>query len=479
MVSGQKKQFYLDALDNYRQHWTRMDSVRRLTPFLDWNSHRNRHYTSYRFPHAISGSLLFAYKNGQDQIPEFIMLGKNGEEQTIFKPGYLSSGRVSFSGSHVVWDEFVPDTRWSNRNYSVVKTYELATGKVSSLGRKTRYYAPAVSHDGSRVAAVEQSEQQKFSLVIMGLNGTVERKVSFPDNMFIQHPCWMEEDSAVVLIQSDGTGKSLVSYHPDNDSWVVLFNAEYDDISHPAVNGHRIFFSATFSGIDNIYCHDLKENRTFQVTSSRFGAFQPQVSEDGGRLYYSNYTANGYKIAELAIEEGLWKPLAESRSHDEQLEYEQTPMEKLIFEETSEMDTTTFPSKKYSKIGHLFNVHSWLPLYVDYLNPELTLDPEHIPVSLGVSLISQNHLSTAVSQVGYEYSNGFHMFHSGIKLKGRYPVVNLYLDYGGEPDILLLDEEADTAMVLPRDLGFAAQTYVPIRLNTGKYISFIQPGIDY
>ncbi len=474
-----KKQFYFDALHDYRQHWVRMDSLRTLTPFMDWNSQRNRHYTNYRFPHAISGSLLFAYKNGQDQIPEFVMIGKNGEERTIFRPGYLSSDRVSFSGSHVVWDEFVLDTRWSNRNYSVVRSYEIATGKVSNLGRKTRYYAPAVSNDGSRVVVVEQSERQEFSLVILGIDGTVKRKVSSQGNMYIQHPCWMEEDSAVVMIQSEGSGKSLVCYHPGKDSWEVLLHAGDDDISYPVVKGDRIYFSATFSGIDNIYCYDMTGGKTFQVTSSRFGAFQPQVSEDGSRLFYSNYTSNGYKIAELDMSQGLWKPLEESRSHDEQLDYRQTPKEKLVFEETSDMDTASYPITKYNKIAHLFNVHSWLPLYVDYLNPELALDPEHIPVSLGVSLISQNHLSTAVSQLGYEYRNGYHMFHSGIKLKGRYPVVNLYLDYGGEPDILLLKQKADTAMALPRDLGFVAQTYVPIRLNTGKYISFIQPRIDY
>ncbi|MFH0759413.1 MAG: hypothetical protein V2B15_19155 [Bacteroidota bacterium] len=474
-----KKQFYLDALRYYRQHWVRMDSLRTLTPFLDWNSQRKRPYTNYRFPHAISGSLLFAFKNGQDQIPEFIMLGQNGEERTIFRPGYLSSDRVSFSGSHVVWDEFVSDTRWSNRNYSVVRSYEIATGKVSNLGRKTRYYAPAVSNDGSMVVVVEQSERQEFSLVILGMDGTVKRKVSSPGNRYIQHPCWMEEDTAVVMIQSEGSVKSLVSYHPGKDSWEVFFHAGDDDISYPVVKGDRVYFSATFSGIDNIFCHDMTGGKTFQVTSSRFGAFQPQISEDGSRLFYSNYTSNGYKIAELDMNRGLWKPLEESRSHAEQLDYRQTPREQQVFEETSDMDTASYPITKYSKIAHLFNVHSWLPLYVDYLNPELAPDPEHIPVSLGVSLISQNHLSTAVSQLGYEYRNGYHMFHSGIKLKGRYPVMNLYLDYGGEPDILLLNQEADTAMAMPRDLGFVAQTYVPIRLNTGKYISFIQPGIEY
>ena len=141
-------------------------------------------------------------------------------------------------------------------------------------------------------------------------------------------------------------------------------------------------------------------------------------------------------------------------------------------------DTLQYTPRKYNKALHLFNFHSWLPLYFDYLNPTFTLDPEHLPVSPGVSLISQNQLSTAVSQLGYEYSDGYHLFHSGIKLKGRYPVLNLYFDYGGEPDVLIMDE-ADSVIALPNDLRFTAQTYVPLRFNTGKFLSIIQPQIDY
>jgi hypothetical protein len=474
-----KKQFYLDALDQYRQHWIRTDSARKHTPRVDWNNPEARHYTNYRFPHAVSGSMLFAYKSGMDQIPEFVFLGKNGEERSIFRPGYLSSGRVSFSGSHVVWDEFVPDTRWSNRNYSVIRTYEMATGKVTNLGRKTRYYAPAVSHDGSRIAVIEQTDMQQFSLVILGIDGEVLQKVPSPGKQFIQHPCWMENDSALVLIQSEGSGKSLISYHPVSGTWNFLFDAGYDDISYPVVAGNRIYFSATFSGIDNIYCHVLLLNETFQISSSRFGAFQPQVSKDGKRLFYSDYTSRGFKVAELSLEEGLWKSVEAARNHEEQMDYSLTDLEDQVSAVTSRPDTISGEMKKYNKALHLFHIHSWLPLYFNYLDPELTLDPEHLPVSPGISLISQNHLSTAVSQVGYEYKNGYHVFHSGIKLKGRYPVVNLFFDYGGEPDVLLLKEEADTAMVLPRALEFNVQTYIPLRINTGKYLSIIQPRIDY
>jgi hypothetical protein len=473
-----KKQFYFQALDAYRQHWMVTAAGRSQTPYTDWNTKRSRHYTSYTFPHAISGSMVFALKRGIDQIPEFIFLGKNGEEKRMYRPGFLNSGRVSFSGSHVVWDEFVPDLRWSNRNYSVIRRLEVATGKVKNLGQKTRYYSPALSKDGSRIAAIEQTADQNYKLILMGIDGQVLESIPSPGKHFLQHPAWMETDSALVIAVSEASGKSLYSYSTASGTWTRLFEAGFDDISYPVVANHRIYFGGTFSGIDNIYCLDLETKESYQLTSARFGAFYPQVSRDEKVLYYSNYSALGNGIVSMPVEEGLWKPLEQARSHTEQINYRQTAAEKEVIDGVYDADTTRYESRKYRKSLNLFTFHSWLPLYFDYLNPELDIDPEHLPVSPGISLISQNRLSTAVSQLGYEYRDGYHLFHSGIQLKGKYPILNLYFDYGGEPNVLLM-AEGDSVLSLPNNLRFTAQTYVPLRFNTGKYISLVQPRIDY
>lgn len=473
-----KRGFYRSALQSFQAHWRETASTREYTPFVNWTQNRPRPYTSYTFPQFISSSMYLAYKSGMDQIPEFVFLGEGGKEKRVFRPGFMSSGRVSFSGSHVVWDEYVPDTRWTNRNYSVVRTYELATGKVRSLGRKTRYYSPDVSKGGSQIAVIEQTETQQFNLVILQLDGTRTRSISSPGNQFIQQPAWMEADTAIVVLLSEDSGKCLYSYSLASGRWRKHFDAGMDDISFPVVHGNRIYFGGTFSGIDNIYCLNLEEQQVFQVTSARFGAFHPQISGDGKTLVYSDYTARGYNVNTLPLSAGLWKPLELARDHTEQLDYAQTTQEARITGNVAGADTLEFESRRYSKALHLINIHSWLPLYFDYLNPELSLNPEHLPVNLGVSLISQNHLSTAVSQLGYEYRDGYHLFHSGIKLSGRYPVLNLSFDYGGEPNVLLMDE-GDSVLSLPNNLMFTAQTYIPFRFNTGRYVSLIQPRIDY
>jgi len=473
-----KSSFYREALNGYKQHWSDMASFRDYTELQIWNRENRRGFTSYRYPHPVSSSLVFAYKSGIDQIPEFVMLDSLGKERRIFRPGFLSSGRVSFSGRHIVWDEFVPDVRWSNRNYSVIRTFEFSSGRVRSLGKKTRYYAPAVSKNGSKIAAIEQTVNQQYRLTVLRFDGSLLISAPSPGNRFIQHPAWMENDTALLVTLSEPDGKSLYSFHPGADRWKRLFNAGFEDISMPAVSGDSIFFNGTFSGIDNIYCLVLREGKVYRVTSSRFGAFNPQISADGTTLFYSDYSAEGYNISSMPLNQAEWEPLDGVTDRGEQLNYDKTEKEQKVVSAAHQIDTTAYASKRYRKALHLFNFHSWLPLYFDYLNPELELDPEDIPVSLGVSLISQNLLSTAVSQIGYEYRDGFHMFHSGIKLKGKFPVLNLYFDYGGEPDILVMNE-ADSLISLPQDLRFSAQGYIPFRLNTGKFLTLLQPRVEY
>jgi hypothetical protein len=473
-----KKQFYEEALNTYRNHWLSMASNRVYTPLKEWNTDRNRHYTSYTFPHAFTDSRLITLKTGLDQIPEFVQVDHTGREKRLFQPGFLNSGRVSYSKDRIVWDEFVPDTRWSNRNYSIIRCYDLNKGIVRQLGKRTRYFSPAISGDGNRIVAVEQTEKQEFNLAILDMDGIPLELVPSPGNRFLQHPCWMDQDSAIVVLVAVESGKSIFRYSLETGRWKRLFDAGMDDISFPVVKGLQIFFSGSFSGIDNIYSYHMGLDQVFQLTSSRFGAFHPQLSFDGQTLYYSDYSSDGYVPGVLKLEEALWEPLAMVRDHREQLDYEQTPEEQALNELPAAGDSLDFETRKYRKALHLFNFHSWLPAYFDYLDPEFTLNPEQMPLSLGFSLISQNRLSTAVSQLAYEYSDGFHKFHSGIKFTGRYPVLNLYFDYGGKPSVLKY-AEGDSIITLPQDLSFTAQTYVPFRLNTGKFLSLIQPGIDY
>ena len=475
-----KKELYHAALDLYHDHWESGFEKREADPVRYWSNNPVRHYTSYRFPQWLNDSALIALKTGIDQIPEFVRIDADGEEQRVFRPGYLNSGRFSYAGGVIVWDEWVPDIRWSNRNFSVIRLFDLETRLVKNLGSKTRYYAPAISKSGDRIAAVEQRTDQTFHLVILDLDGEPVHTAESPGNLFIQHPHWMDQDSALLVIVNDESGKYLYQYSPGERRWSPIFHAGYNDISYPVADHGRIYFSSSFSGIDNIYMYEPAEDNFYRVTTALFGAFDPAVNQ--GKLLFSEYHSDGYRavsktlgpIQEIKVEERF----NASFLFDEQIDARPTPEEQGIIEGAKHAQKGDYTPGRYRKLAHAVNIHSWLPLWFDYMNPEAALTPEKLPVGPGFTVLSQNLLSTVTMALGYEYKEGMHLLHSGARLKGRFPVFDISLQYGGLPQVYRIND-SDDPPVQPNRLTFVTNTYVPLRLNTGKYITYLQPLLSY
>jgi hypothetical protein len=473
-------QLYHSALDLYQNHWESTFEMREADSVYIWSSAGNSRYTSYRFPQWINDSLVISLKSGPDQIPEFITIDERGAEKRVFRPGYMNSGRFSYNNGIIVWDEWVPDLRWSNRNFSVIRMFELDQKKVSNLGARTRYYAPIISGNGQFIAAIEQRTDHSFHLVILNRTGEVIRSVPSPQNLFIQHPQWMEQDSALVVTLNDESGEYLYRYSMENRDWTMMFHAGYHDISYPVVDKNRIYFGSTFSGIDNIYMHPITGDSLYRVTNAAFGAFDPDISE--GKLLFSDYHADGYRAVSGSLEYKTVVELEKFAEHpfvpEEQLDALPTPQEKDVIQGSFSIEKGKYTPQPYRKLLHSVNIHSWLPLWFDYMNPEAALNPGELPVSPGITILSQNLLSTVTGTVGYEYREKMHFLHTGVKLQGRYPVVNMGLHYGGLPQVYKINP-TDNPPVSHNRLSFVTQTFVPLRLNTGKYISYLQPHISF
>lgn len=475
-----KRELYHAALDLYLDHWEAGYEKRETDSVRNWSTIPDRHYTSYRFPQWLNDSAVVALKTGIDQIPEFVRIDTDGEEQRLYRPGYLNSGRYSYSDGVIVWDEWVPDIRWSNRNFSVIRLFDLETRLVKNLGSKTRYYAPVISKSGDRIAAIEQRTDQSFHLVILDLDGETVHTAESPGNLFIQHPQWMDQDSALIVIVNDASGKYLYQYAPGEQRWSPLFHAGYNDISYPVADRGRIYFSSSFSGIDNIYNYEPEEDNFFRVTTASFGAFDPAVNQ--GKLLFSEYHADGYRAVSKPLDPDQEIKVEErfntSFLFDEQIDTRPTPEEQNIIEGAMHLKKGEYTAARYRKLVHTVNIHSWLPLWFDYMNPEAALSPEKLPVGPGFTVLSQNLLSTVTGALGYEYKEGMHLLHSGARLKGRFPVFDISLQYGGLPQVYRIND-SDDPPVQPNRLTFVTNTYVPLRLNTGKYITYLQPLLSY
>jgi|GEM_PF-583714 len=473
-----KSELYRSALGFYQQHWTESYNRRKPGNAFQWSPAPVKHNTSYRFPQWLSDSAVVALQSGPDQIPAFVRINGKGDASRLFRPGFMNSGRFSYSQGMIVWDEWVPDVRWSNRNFSNIRLYDLHKNQVKELGKRTRYYAPALSGSGNYIAAIEQRTDHSFYLVILDLDGKVLHSVRSPGNAFLQHPAWMDRDSAVVATVSNSTGEYLYRYSWPHGTWKQLFHAGFDDISYPVAAGDKIYFSATFSGIDNIYRYDLAREVLDKITDAAFGAFDPSVNRNTGQVLYADYHATGYRaVSELPDPASVMR-INEPMVSTEQVDTDPTPGERQIIDSSLVVSPGEYQPAPYRKLFNAIKIHSWLPLYFNYMEPEAALTPGEVPVKLGATVLTQNLLSTVTGMAAYEYRDKLHYLHTGFRLKGRYPVVDFSMDYGGYPVVNRMDQ-SDQVPVRPDRFAFRSNIYIPLRINTGKFISYAQPLLGY
>jgi hypothetical protein len=465
---------YTETFEALRSFWAARDSLRMLTHAVQLNRRSTKHFTGYRFPRYINDSIVFAEKSGIDQINEFVLIDRAGNEKRIHRPGFYDPVNISVGGGLIVWTEIIPDIRWARRSYSVIKVFDMEKGNEKMLTMKSRYFAPDLSPDASRIAAIESDLQNHYFLVVMdGKNGEVLQRIPSPGNEYLQFPVWAVDQKGIYMTALGEAGKKIVYYDLAGGVWNTLFEAGYRDIAELCAGKDHLFFRGTFSGIDNVYALELENHECKRVTSSRFGAFMPGLSADGKRLVYSDYTHRGFDIVEYPFDPDSFVPLEKVQDDGEQFHAR-------AMERTSHVPgplgqvKEKYESRPYRKFTNLFNFHSWAPLYVDIDDPSI----EDIPVSPGVMVLSQNMLSTATTILGYEYKDRDHFFHAAFTYSGWYPVFKLSYTYGGTPFVSAPPNGVEKPSVVSTDMSLDLEVSLPLNLTSSRWVLGMRPSVE-
>lgn len=471
-----KSGIYRETINTLKDHWTEQSLLRQPSSFRRINHRSGKHYTSYRFPEYVNDSLIFAEKSGIDQIEEFVLIDRNGRENVIHVPGFYNPSNISFSQGLIVWAEQISDERWGRESYSLIKSYDLASRKEKLLTHDSRYFAPELSSDGKKIAAAEISSLNEYALVILeAQTGELTRRIPSPGNEYLQYPVWSQNDDSIFVSSFGSDGKSIKVYDIQGDRWETLFYAGFEEIAELSSAKGYLLFRGTFSGIDNIYAFDLKATRCYMVTSSKFGAYYPQLSANGNTLFYSDYTSRGFDIVEADFNKTLRIPVDDVINQGEQLFRPTKEDEEQVLKPES-VPINDYPEKSYRKLPNLFNIHSWAPFYFDYENPDI----ENPEISPGISLISQNLLSTAFTTLSYEYNleEKDHFIHTSFVYKGFYPVFRIRYDFGGLPFIADPPDDSLRLTKVKTNMTWALQAYIPFDFTSNKFVKGMRPSIE-
>ncbi|NJO70113.1 MAG: hypothetical protein HC830_13285 [Bacteroidetes bacterium] len=142
-----------------------------------WNQHQNfsdyarwpvkqtRTFTNYTLPVKIGNNFMLAQKWSLAHTRRFVLIDREGQEINQITIGSNNAGRISVNQGRIAWSENKTDLRWTNRTYSEVMIFDMATQKQKVLTRKTWYFSPAFSPNGNHIAVIEETPQYQSYLV--------------------------------------------------------------------------------------------------------------------------------------------------------------------------------------------------------------------------------------------------------------------------------------------------------------------------
>lgn len=473
-------QHYKETFDYLRNEWEKQDTSVLVPSYL---SPANKRYTSYRYPQLLNDSSIIVVKSGLHDLNSLVLL-TNGKEKRLSYIGRINS-RLNLRNGQVYWSEIVPGLRWTHENYSVLKRYDPATGRITTLTPRQRYLTPAIDEAGKTAAVSRFTITGESELVLVDLqNGKEIMSFDVPDNAFIKELTF-GENGTVIAVAVSNAGMGILQLNTQTGDWSELIEATSANITAPVWNKGRLFFESGVSGTNNIYSLNPSDSLAYRLTSSRFGAFDPAFDPKGERLLFSDYQAKGYRLASLPADSllaqatDLGQPyrflLAETLAEQEQFNLD-----------SAQLDSIDFNPVPYRKGLHTFKIHSWAPFYYDVAEAMTSgADDLATIVKPGVMVLSQNSLNTAVMQAGWYYEKGYHHGRIAFTYNGFFPVFDLSLDYGEKAFDMSWtknDEGNDVTQLRYANrylLEAEARVYLPFNLTRNHYIRGIQPSLTY
>lgn len=176
---------YYHTYASLKKDWTDELNATKLVPTTAITRLPRKTVTSYQWAHQLEDGSIICRKESYKRTGEIIHI-KDGKEKRIAVLGIgVNESFLSVNNGRIAWNEFTTDTRWQNRNYSEIRTYDLFTKSRKHLTVKTKLFAPEFSNSGNRLVAVRANEHIRNTIVFLDAsNGKLVDSLPNPQNDF-------------------------------------------------------------------------------------------------------------------------------------------------------------------------------------------------------------------------------------------------------------------------------------------------------
>lgn len=470
---------FQEICDSLQLSWEEND--RQRGPFIEGRQETDFEKRFVEFSNIEKADdSFYASRKGLTVSKELVRIDKDGKITSLGKMSeQASKPRYSALDGNLYWSETRMHPRWENVSYSDIH-YRNQLGKTIRLTEKQRYFNPVPSPDKEMLALVEYTLDGKANVVVISsTNGECLMKYPAPEGLRPVETVWIGDDIYMSGISEEGFG----IWKADNHE--CLLSPQAVTIQQLWEHEGKILFTCDRTTVNELYALDIHEASLTQLSSTKLGAKDFQFNEDGSLLYYTVLLPEGRMIHSIESSELLNKavdykelsefPMAEelSRSEKAQIDFEK--------------DVEISEVRNYSKFAHLFDIHSWLPVYVDYDSiASLSMSEISTGLGLGATLFLQNELGDTYGSLGYSATSGFSEWRNSGHLKITHtsllPVLELDMSYNTRNSIdYLFGKNNEGEYVLSTKfsaeplLNAKLSAYVPLNLSSNGVSKGIIP----
>ncbi|NPA68534.1 MAG: hypothetical protein GXO50_08000 [Chlorobi bacterium] len=436
-----EKQLYEKAMHDLDSAWTNKIKNLKIDSIEVINRAPKKSWTKYTEPVFTDDNNILVKKSSmKSDITSFYIIDKNGNEKKIKA---TDAGIISAACGKITWARRYPDIRWQLRDYSDIIIFDIKTEKEKRLTKKQKLFAPALSSDGKKIAAVEFTDEMKCALVIIDAEtGKTINKFPANSNDFYRTPSWNDNNDKVVLTRSNENGTALSIINTETGEITDILPVSPENTGRPAFYKDYILYNSPYNGIGNIYAVNINTKERFQVTSRKYGAYNPKVKDD--EMLFIDYSEEGYDIAKITLNEKKFMPIEKVKFYGlntADIIQKQEQGKNMLKPEL--IPDKKFEPKKYNRFKNALNIHSW-GLYLnepdDYSNLS-NYNPE-----AGVKIYSANILNTVFGSIGGTYNINEETLSSNITaiFKRFYPEFSISGNWAERRAVYTLyDQDAD------------------------------------
>jgi hypothetical protein len=440
------KKFMQEALNDYQKE---------INPAV--YKTKNKPVTNYYFPQMIGTDSLLYLKDSYKKIAAFYIRDKNGEHK-IKQRNISSEEWFSYRNGIIAYTAYYPNARWSLNDYSDIILLDTKTGEEKKFTKKAKYFTPDISPSGNLLVAVTFNDSLQTELHFMNAkDGGIDHKIKSRENYFL-HPRFIDEENIVILKRRDDGTISLNMMNIFSGETERLITPSFTVIGYPSVYDSTIYFTAAYDGNDDLYAYNLKNKKTFKLTSGQTGNYYANAS--AGSIAWSQFTAEGLQLQQIAPDKMQWQEIIPPQK------------QKIIFPvaDTSAnilaTPTKTFEISNYKKSTGLFNFHSWRPYYDA---PEYTF-----------TLYGDNVLNTFSTEVIYRYNENerSHGLGFDVNYGGLFPVLSAGAEYTYNRHVNIRTNQG-TRTGLLNAYELRAGYYIPLDFSGGNTYKTLTFGSNY